>query len=97
MRFRLNPLPRRSADAAPLRHRLAVFWIVIALLCLPPGLVVAGAIDDVGLSTASVALTSPASVVLLVIIAAHGSLDLGDYARGQDEMLFLAGQEPRAN
>lgn len=90
MRDCLNPIPLRSADA--LRHRLAVFWIVIALLCLPTGWVLAGAIDDGGPGMASVTLSRVASIVLLADIVMGDHLDLGDYADGQSERLFLAGQ-----
>jgi len=69
---------------------------VITLLYLPTGWVLAGAIDDAGLGLASVVLSSSASVVLLVDIVTSGDIDLGDYAYGRDEMLFLAGQAPRA-
>lgn len=97
MRYRLNPVPHRAANSAtPLRHRLAAFWVVIALLSLPTGFVVADAIDEVGLAGASVALVSPASVVVLINIAANGNVDLGNYALGQNETLFLAGQESPA-
>lgn len=95
MRYRLNPIPHRATGAsAPLRHRLAAFWVVIALLSLPTGFVVAGAIDEAGLAGIPLTLISPASVVVLVNIAASGNLDLGDYAHGQNETLFLAGQKP---
>lgn len=100
MRYRLNPVPHRAANSlTPLRHRLAAFWVVIALLSLPTGFVVADAIDEAGLAGlagASIALTNPASVVVLINIAANSNADLGNYALGQNETLFLAGQEPPA-
>lgn len=94
MRFRLNPIPQRVANAeAPLRHRLAAFWVVIVLLCLPSGVLVASVINEVGAGATSVAFKSLASAAVLVNIVAGGDLYLGDYAHGENETLFLAGQD----
>ena len=79
-----------------MRYRLAALWAVLALLSLPTGLVLADASGEAELSGFPVTLLSPASIVLLVDIAAGGPLDLGDYALGQNETLFLAGQAPFA-
>lgn len=93
MRIRLNPIPRHSYRAVrPLRHRLATLWVVIVLLCLPTSFVVAGAINEVGLGGAWVALTRPASLLALLDIIASGDIEFGNYAGGQNETLYLAGQ-----
>lgn len=97
MRYRFNPFPRHAAGSTiPLRYRATAFWVVIALLCLPTGWVVAGAIDKTVLGTPASSLPSLASVAVLVNIVLSGSSDFGDYIHGENETLFLAGQNPRS-
>lgn len=77
-------------------YRLAALWAALALLLLPTGIVLAGGIGEAGMFGFPIALVSPVSVVLLVNIATNDHGDLGDYVLGENETLFLAGQEASA-
>lgn len=96
MRYRFNPFARHATGTAiPLRYRVAAFWVVIALLCLPTGWVVASVVDKTVLGAAGSMLVA-ASVVVLINVVLSGDTDLGDYVHGENETLFLAGQHPRS-